>query len=111
MPDEPMFHQPTTDESGLLTGGDIDADSYRASVSGEEAVGGSAAVPGQNDTEQLAQAVGIQLDDEMPLHLQGMMEQRDRDRWELQPDSAVAEQDDYFEDADDTLKSIESESM
>ncbi|MGI0495580.1 DUF6335 family protein [Alkalinema pantanalense CENA528] len=91
MSDQSSFAPQLPHEPSSLTGGDLDADTYRASVSGEEAVGGSASVPGQNDTEKLAQAVGIQLADETPLHLKAMMEQRDRDRWELQPESASTE--------------------
>ncbi|MBD2329520.1 DUF6335 family protein [Alkalinema sp. FACHB-956] len=106
-----MAYESMPHKLSTVTGGDLDADADRAEVSGEEAVGGSAAVPGQNDTEPLAEAVGIQLADQAPLHLKAIMEQRDRDRWELQPDSAVAEQDDDFENAGDTLKVIDLESI
>lgn len=73
---------------GSLSDGDPEEDAYRASVNGDEAVGGSTAVPSQNDTEELAQAVGIIVDDESPLDIQESIEQRDRERWELDPDSA-----------------------
>ncbi|NJR31597.1 MAG: hypothetical protein HC778_00385 [Chamaesiphon sp. CSU_1_12] len=75
-------------EPNLIAGGDLEADGYRASVSGEEAVGGSASVPGQNDPEDMAIAVGISLPDGTPLNVQDMMEDRDEDRWELDPASA-----------------------
>jgi hypothetical protein len=74
-----------------LTGADspdnAEDDAYRAEVNGDEAVGGSTAVPSQNDTEELAAAVGIVVDDDTPLDTEEMLEQRDRDRWELDPNS------------------------
>lgn len=75
-------------EPNLIAGGDLEADGYRASVSGEESVGGSASVPGQNDPEDMAIAVGITLPDGTPLNVKDMMEDRDEDRWELDPASA-----------------------
>jgi hypothetical protein len=75
-----------------LTGADSEDnedDAYRAEVNGDEAVGGTTAVPSQNDTEELAQAVGIVVDDDTPLDTEEMLEHRDRDRWELDPASAV----------------------
>ncbi|WP_295615054.1 DUF6335 family protein [Chamaesiphon sp. GL140_3_metabinner_50] len=70
---------------------DIDEDAYRSEVNGDEAVGGSTAVPSQNDTEELAQAVGIEIEEGSPLAIEETIERRDRDRWELDPDSAAAE--------------------
>jgi Family of unknown function (DUF6335) len=64
-------------------------DAYRAEVNGDEAVGGSTAVPSQNDTEELAEAVGIVVDDDTPLDTTEMLEERDLDRWELDPASTV----------------------
>jgi hypothetical protein len=68
---------------------DAEDDAYRAEVNGDEAVGGSTAVPSQNDTEELAEAVGIVVDDDTPLDTEEMLEERDLDRWELDPASAV----------------------
>ena len=68
---------------------DAEDDAYRAEVNGDESVGGSTAVPSQNDTEELAAAVGIVVDDRTPLDTEEMLEQRDLDRWELDPSSAV----------------------
>ena len=68
---------------------DAEDDAYRAEVNGDEAVGGSTAVPDRNDTEELAEATGIVVDDDTPLDTEEMLEERDRDRWEL--DSASAE--------------------
>ena len=68
---------------------DAEDDAYRAEVNGDEAVGGTTAVPSQNDTEDLAEAVGIVIDDDTPLDTEEMLEQRDRDRWELDPASTA----------------------
>ena len=68
---------------------DAEDDAYRAEVNGDEAVGGSTAVPDRNDTEELAEATGIVVDDDTPLDTEEMLEERDRDRWELDPASAV----------------------
>lgn len=78
--------------SNSLTGSDsaddAENDAYRAEVNGDEAVGGSTAVPSQNDTEELAEAVGIVVDDDTPLDTDEMLQERDRNRWELDPASA-----------------------
>jgi hypothetical protein len=68
---------------------DAENDAYRAEVNGDEAVGGSTAVPSQNDTEELAEAVGIEVDDDTPLDTEEMLLKRDRDRWELNPESTT----------------------
>ncbi|MCY7368676.1 MAG: DUF6335 family protein [Chamaesiphon sp.] len=68
---------------------DAENDAYRAEVNGDEAVGGSTAVVNQNDTEALAVAVGIRVDNEIPLGTEEMLQERDQDRWELDPASAV----------------------
>jgi Family of unknown function (DUF6335) len=68
---------------------DAEDDAYRAEVNGDEAVVGSTAVPSQNDTEELAEAVGIVVDDDTLLDTEEMLEERDRDRWELDPASAI----------------------
>ena len=68
---------------------DAENDSYRAEVNGDEAVGGSTAVPDRNDMEEMAKAVGIEVDDDTPLDTDEMLQKRDRDRWELDPASAV----------------------
>ncbi len=79
-------------QSNSLTGADPEDaadDAYRAEVNGDGAVGGTTAVPGQNDTEALAEAAGIVIDDDMPLDTEETIEERDRDRWELDPASAT----------------------
>jgi len=83
----------TKPQSNSLKGADSDDDTkndaYRAEVNGDEAVGGSTAVPNQNDTEELAEAVGIEVDDDTPLDTEEMIQERDRNRWELDPASAA----------------------
>jgi Family of unknown function (DUF6335) len=54
-------------ELAQLTDRDTDEDDYRSAVNGDEAVGGSTAVPSQNDTEALAAAVGIEIEEGSPL--------------------------------------------
>jgi Family of unknown function (DUF6335) len=66
-----------------------DDDAYRDEVNGDEAVGGTTAMPSQNDTEELAAAAGITFDDDTPIAIEETLEQRDRDRWELDPDSVA----------------------
>jgi Family of unknown function (DUF6335) len=72
-----------------LIGADSQDDAYRAEVNGDEAIGGSTAVPSQDDTEELVETVGIVVDDDTPLNTEEMLEERDRDRWELDPASTV----------------------
>jgi len=74
---------------GADSADDAENDAYRAEVNGDEAVGGSTAVPSQNDTEELAEAVGIEVDDDIPLDTEEMLQERDRNRWELDPASAA----------------------
>jgi Family of unknown function (DUF6335) len=80
-------------KSNSLMGADSEDDAaddaYRAEVNGDEAVGGSTAVPDRNDTEKLAEATGIVVDDDTPLDTEEMLAERDLDRWELDPASAV----------------------
>ncbi len=73
----------------LLAEENTDEDAYRSEVNGDEAVGGSTAVPSQNDTEELAEAVGIDIEEGSPLSIEETIESRDRDRWELDPDSVA----------------------
>ncbi|TYQ27641.1 hypothetical protein PseudUWO311_08280 [Pseudanabaena sp. UWO311] len=73
---------------GADSSDDAENDSYRAEVNGDEAVGGSSAVPNHNDMEEMAKAVGIEVDDGTPLATEEILLKRDRDRWELDPASA-----------------------
>ncbi len=77
-----------TDTSPELTGGDVDADWQDANSVGEEAVGGTVATPDQNVTEELGAAVGLEMDDRAFLRTNDILEQRDDERWELDPTSS-----------------------
>ena len=82
----------TNPQSHPLTGADseddAENDAYRAEVNGDEAVGGSTAVPNHNNMEEMAKAVGIEVDDDTPLATDEMLQKRDSNRWELDPASA-----------------------
>ena len=70
-----------------LSGGDLDADWARADI-GDETVGGSAPTPDQDIVEQLGEAVGLTYEDNEPLRTIEKVEERDRNRWELDPASS-----------------------
>jgi hypothetical protein len=74
-------------KSPELSGGDIDADWEGADV-GDETVGGSSATPNQDVVEELGGAVGLTYQDDEPLHSEDKLQQRDRNRWELDPASS-----------------------
>jgi hypothetical protein len=46
-------------------------------------------MPEQNDVDELGEAAGIDLPDGGMLHTTQMLERRDLDRWELDPDSVA----------------------
>ena len=74
--------------SPKLTGGDVDAYWEDANSVGDEAVGGTAATPDQNVTEELEKAVGLEMDDRQPLQTNDILDRRDDNRWELDPKSS-----------------------
>ncbi|HEY9697732.1 MAG TPA: DUF6335 family protein [Trichocoleus sp.] len=74
--------------SEIVTGGDVDANWYQASVVGDESVGGTVNTPDMSIVEEVAAAVGIQYDDNSFLRTEDMLEQRDDRRWELDPASS-----------------------
>ena len=71
-----------------VTGGDLDDDWYQAEVVGEEAVGGQNPTPDQNVTEDLLYSMGISSTDGRPVPSLENFRQRDRERWELDPESS-----------------------
>jgi hypothetical protein len=71
-----------------VTGGDLDDDRYQAEVVGEEAVGGQNPTPDQNVTEGLLHSMGLDFADLEPVRTLEKLQQRDRLRWELDPDSS-----------------------
>jgi hypothetical protein len=74
-----------THTSPEITGGDIDAGWAVEDAVGDEAVGGTAPTPDQDVTEEIAKAVGLEMDDDEPLHTNDILEHRDDARWELDP--------------------------
>lgn len=72
-----------------LSGGDVDAAWSQAQGAAEEAVGGTAPTPDQDVVDELGKAVGIEMDDKSFLRTNEMLEQRDSDRWELDPKSST----------------------
>jgi hypothetical protein len=76
-----------------LSGGDIDARWEDAESGGDETVGGSTATPGQNDLDEMGQAVGVTYADAEELRIGEKRGSRDKDRWELDPASS----EDYLE--------------
>ena len=86
-----------------LSGDDIDAAWEDSSVSGEESVGGSAPTPDQDVVDELGQALGIGYEDYEPLHTADKLEERDLDRWELNPASVeeIEEQEDELDELEE----------
>jgi hypothetical protein len=82
--------------SAKVTGGDLDDDGYQAEVVGEEAVGGQNPTPDQSVTEELLEAMGLDSVDGELLRVVEKLERRDRQRWELDPESS----EDYLEHLD-----------
>lgn len=69
------------------SGGDIDASWEEVNTSGAEAVFGHNPTPDQSDVEDNAHAMGIDFADNEPIDLIKKMNQRDRNRYELNEDS------------------------
>jgi len=69
----------------ILTGGDLDADWRLAATSGEEAVGGSVAMPDQDVVDQIGEALGVPQASDAELRSSGeILRDRDRHYWDLE---------------------------
>ncbi len=79
-------HSSTSPE---LSGGDIDARWEDAESAGDESVGGSTAIPGQNDVDDLGRAVGVTYADGEELTGGEKQQRRDERRWERDPASSA----------------------
>ena len=77
-------HHATSPE---LSGGDLDADWQDADVAGEETVGGATPTPDQDIVDELGKALGVTYEDDEPLQGDEKLNERDRNRWELDPES------------------------
>ena len=86
--------------SPAITGGDLDASWQTANQAGEETVGGSVSTPDQDVVEELGEAAGLTYRDDEPLNYSKINE-RDRNRWELNPESALDDEDEST-DSDDS---------
>jgi hypothetical protein len=84
-----------------ISADDIDAAWDQAGV-GEETVGGSAPTPDQDQVDEIGEAAGLTYEDDEPLHTGDKLEERDRHRWELNPESAGDEED--IEDQEDARR-------
>ena len=71
-----------------MTAGDVDADWVAAYSVGDEAPGGDNPTPGQNIVEDVGRALGVEYADGEELDAAHKIENRDRQRWELDPASA-----------------------
>jgi len=87
--------------SPRISGGDIDAAWEDANVAGEETVGGSAPTPDQDVVDELGEAVGLTYADDEPLDSDRKVLDRDRNRWELNPESALDQDDELENEQDD----------
>jgi hypothetical protein len=70
------------------TDDDLDPEPDLAEEIGVESIGGAVTTPDWNDVDDLAAAVGIGIPDREMLHTNEILEDRDTDRWELDPQSA-----------------------
>jgi hypothetical protein len=76
-----------TEASPEDAGGDLDATWEDVDDSGEESVAGDNPTPDQSDVEENAHAVGVNYEDNEELRFIEKIDKRDRDRFELDPDS------------------------
>jgi hypothetical protein len=84
-----------------ITGGDIDASWQTANQAGEETVGGSVSTPDQDVVDELGEAAGLNYQDDEPLDYDAKVLDRDRNRWELNPASALNQDGESPGDEDD----------
>ena len=83
-----------TSSNSQIVGGDGDvAAAEQESATGEELVGGSAPTPDQDMVDELGAAAGIEMPDGAILNTTNMLDRRDENRWELDPNSAEDTQD------------------
>lgn len=77
--------------SPTLSGGDIDARWEMAESGGDETVAGSMPTPGQDNVQEMGEAIGVTYQDNEELKFGEKERSRDLRRWELDPASS----DDY----------------
>ncbi len=84
-----------------LSGGDIDAAWEDSDAAGEESVGGSVSTPDQDVVDEIGEAAGLNYRDDEPLDSDKKILDRDRNRWELNPESTDDEEDEEEENKED----------
>jgi hypothetical protein len=84
---EQKLHEHTS-TSPALTAGDVDADWGAAESVGDEAPGGDNPTPDQDVVEEIGRALGVEYDDDQELQGGEEIAERDRHRWELDPESS-----------------------
>ncbi len=87
-----------------LSGGDIDAAWEDSDVAGEESVGGTVPTPDQDMVDEIGEAAGLNYRDDEPLDSDKKILDRDRNRWELNPESA-----DDNEDGEEDVEDLDLE--
>jgi hypothetical protein len=85
--------QKHTETSPVLTGGDVDADWGSAYSVGDETPGGDNPTPDQAIVDDIGSALGVVYEDDEELTSEKKISDRDKHRWELDPESS----DDYDE--------------
>jgi Family of unknown function (DUF6335) len=83
-----VINPPIWEEIADRTDDDLDPEPDLAEAIGVESIGGTVTTPDWNDVEDLAVSVGIGIPDRELLHTNEILEHRDTDRWELDPQSA-----------------------
>jgi Family of unknown function (DUF6335) len=83
-----VINPPIWEEIADRTDDDLDTEPDLAEAIGVESIGGTVTTPDWNDVEDLAVSVGIGIPDREILHTNEILEHRDTDRWELDPQSA-----------------------
>ena len=84
----------------ILSGGDVDAAWEDSVQAGEESVGGSVITPDQDVVDEIGEAAGLTYKDYEPLDSDKKILDRDRNRWELNPESADDDEEDEDVEAD-----------
>ena len=87
------LHETGSSVDPRLSAGDVDATWEMAETQGDEAAGGSNPTPGQNDVQEIGEAIGVTYQDNEELRAGEKERDRDKKRWELDPASS----DDYQE--------------
>jgi Family of unknown function (DUF6335) len=69
--------------TAVLTGGDLDADRQRAWDAGDEAVGGSTAIPDQDIVDEIGRALGVEQECDAEVRTsREILGERDLHRWD-----------------------------